>query len=58
MGVVATYPLRFGGFPITSKRGKKSEVAHKWAQCLHNPSHLGGSPMGECLPGARPARYF
>ena len=28
--------------PHTSRRGRKSEVARKWARWLHNPCHLGG----------------
>ena len=28
--------------PKASKRGKKSEVAHKWVDGLHNPYRLGG----------------
>ena len=30
------------GVPSASKRGAKSEVAHKWARWLHNPCRLGG----------------
>ena len=30
------------GVPIGSEQGAKSEVAHKWARCLHNPCRLGG----------------
>ena len=33
--------LAICGVPHASKQGTKSEVAHKWAQCLHNPYHLG-----------------
>ena len=29
------------GIPTASKRGAKSEVAHKWARLLHNPCRLG-----------------
>ena len=29
------------GIPSASERGRKSEVAHKWATWLHNPSRLG-----------------
>ena len=29
------------GIPTTSKRGAKSEVAHKWARWLHHPCCLG-----------------
>ena len=29
------------GVPTASKRGAKSEVAHKWARWLHNPCRLG-----------------
>ena len=29
------------GIPTASKRGSKSEVAHKWARWLHHPCHLG-----------------
>ena len=29
------------GIPTASKRGPKSEVAHKWARWLHHPCHLG-----------------
>ena len=29
------------GIPTASKRGAKSEVAHKWARWLHHPCHLG-----------------
>ena len=29
------------GIPSASKRGAKSEVAHKWARWLHNPCRLG-----------------
>ena len=31
------------GIPTASKRGAKSEVAHKWARWLHHPCHLGDS---------------
>ena len=30
------------GVPNASKRGTKSEVAHKWDRWLHNPCCLGG----------------
>ena len=30
------------GFPNSLERGTKSEVAHKWADWLHNPCELGG----------------
>ena len=30
------------GVPTASERGATSEVAHKWARCLHNPCCLGG----------------
>ena len=30
------------GVPTASERGAQSEVAHKWAGQLHNPSRLGG----------------
>ena len=41
---------RFGGYitlavwgvPNASERGTKLGVAHKWAQCLHNPCSIGG----------------
>ena len=29
------------GVPTASERGAQSEVAHKWARCLHNPCRLG-----------------
>ena len=29
------------GIPTASERGAKSEVAHKWARCLHHPCRLG-----------------
>ena len=29
------------GIPTASERGADSEVAHKWARCLHNPCRLG-----------------
>ena len=29
------------GIPSASKRGAKSEVAHKWARWLHHPCRLG-----------------
>ena len=29
------------GIPSASKRGTKSEAAHKWARCLRNPCRLG-----------------
>ena len=29
------------GMPTASKRGGKSEVAHKWARWLHHPGRLG-----------------
>ena len=35
------------GIPHDSERGTKSKLAHKWAQWLHNPCRLGGSPMLE-----------
>ena len=44
MGKVATSPLPLGGVSTASKWGVESEVAHKWARWLHNPSRLGGSP--------------
>ena len=28
------------GIPTASKRGAKSEVAHKWARWLHHPCHV------------------
>ena len=31
-----------GGVPNASKRGRKSEVAQKWANWLHSLCHLGG----------------
>ena len=30
------------GIADASKEGTKSEVAHKWADWLHDPCHLGG----------------
>ena len=33
--------LAASGIPTVSKRGAKSEVAHKWARWLHNPCGLG-----------------
>ena len=33
--------LAASGIPIASKRGAKSEVAHKWARWLHQPCRLG-----------------
>ena len=33
-----------GGVHCASKRGTKSEVAHKCARWLHNPCHLRGVP--------------
>ena len=32
------------GIPTASKRGAKSEVAHKWAKWLPHPCRIGGSP--------------
>ena len=40
VGTVATSPLPYSGSPMPSK-GRKSEMAHKWAQCLHHPCLLG-----------------
>ena len=40
-GPVATQNLPCGG-PLSSDGGTKSEVAHKWAQWLHNPLPSGG----------------
>ena len=37
MGKVATQPLPPEEVTTASKRGAKSEVAHKWARWLHNP---------------------
>ena len=34
------------GIPNTSKRGTTSGVAHNWADCLHNPCHLGAPQCG------------
>ena len=31
------------GFPNALELGRKSEMAHNWAQCLHNPHHLRGA---------------
>ena len=42
VGRVATQPLPSGGVPNAAERGTKSELAHKWAQWLHNPCRLGG----------------
>ena len=36
--------LTIGGVPNASEQGGKSAVAHKWANWLHNPYRLGGSP--------------
>ena len=33
------------GIPTASKRGAKSEVAHKWAKWLPHPCRIGGSPQ-------------
>ena len=41
VGRLATSPLPCG-VPNASKRGTKSEVAHKWAWWLHHPCLLGG----------------
>ena len=41
MGGLAASPLPSGGVPNASKRGTKSEWAHKWADCLHHPCLLG-----------------
>ena len=30
------------GVPTASQQGTKSELAHKWADWLHNPCRLGG----------------
>ena len=38
MGYISPAAL---GIPTASKRGAKSEVAHKWARWLHHPCHLG-----------------
>ena len=35
------------GVPTATKRGAKSQVAHKWARWLHNPCRMGGSPRLE-----------
>ena len=32
------------GIPTASKRGAKSEVAHKWAKWVPHPCRIGGSP--------------
>ena len=34
------------GIPTASKRGAKSEVAHKWARWLHHPCRLGDPQSG------------
>ena len=40
------------GVPNTSKRGTKSEVAHKWADWLHNPRRLGNRQCyAQCFAG-------
>ena len=41
VGGSATSPLRSRGSP---NKGTKSEVAHKWAEVLHHPRVLGGTP--------------
>ena len=41
VGKVATSPLAVSGIPAASKRGAKSEVAHKWAKWLHHPCRSG-----------------
>ena len=30
------------GVPTASERGAESQVAYKWARCLHHPCRLGG----------------
>ena len=40
VGTVATSPLSSRGSPMPST-GRKSEMAHKWAQWLHHPCLLG-----------------
>ena len=42
VGHVATKPLPPWRSPTASKRGAKTEVAHKWARWLYNPCRLGG----------------
>ena len=46
MGKVATSPRAASVIPSASKRGAKSEVAHKWARWLHHPCHASGIPPG------------
>ena len=41
VGKLATSPLPYRGSPTTSERGAKSEVAHKWANWLPHPCHIG-----------------
>ena len=42
VGQVVTELFLSGAVPDTAEQGTKSEVAHKWAQWLYNPSRLGG----------------
>ena len=39
-GQVGYITLAASGIPTVSKRGAKSEVAHKWARWLHHPCRL------------------
>ena len=45
VGTVATSPLSSRGCPMPST-GRKSEMAHKWAQWLHHPCLLGNPKCG------------
>ena len=38
-----TFPVL--GVPNSSERGGKFEVAHRWAEWLHNPLRLGGPQL-------------
>ena len=48
---------RLGGSPMLQSGGEKSEVAHKWAQWLHNLCRLRG-PTGQGLVGVRDPPLF
>ena len=47
VGLVATSPLLSWGVAKALRRGTKSEMAHKWADWLHHPYHLGGPKASE-----------
>ena len=42
LGGLATSCMPSGGSPTPPNGRKKSEVAHKWVDGLHNMCHLGG----------------